>query len=202
MADEVFFCISTRSITCDRRQRLSHFLGSAALSCLSEVVASALLLFGCTFGLRGLLLSVSLERDELTHQVLIDIHDSRVIVEVTAIVFRTEYGYQLLVLAEETVSVLHNLMSTADQVKVVPAEEVLQLWSAEHVTTATLILLPISDLIIGVVPKQVSHKTLVRNVCWLRYTFYLLEAVHMHRNTAVHAHNLLVDKRYKRHVVE
>ena len=93
-------------------------------------------------------------------------------------------------------------MSTADQVKVVPAEEVLQLWSAEHVTTATFILLPVSDLIVGIVPKQVGHETLIRNVRWLRYTLYLLEAVHVHRNTAVHTHNLLVDKRHERHVVE
>jgi len=71
------------------------------------------------FGFGKCFLRVALESDELAHQVLIHIHDGGIVVEVATIVLCTEDGDKLLILAEETVAVLHDLMPSADQVEIV-----------------------------------------------------------------------------------
>jgi len=81
-------------------------------------------------------------------------------------------------------------------------KELLQLRPSEDVATATLVLLPIGHVFIGVIPQQVGHEALVRDISRLGYLLDLIEAAHMHRYTTVHAHNLLVDQRNERHVVE
>ena len=82
---------------------------------VSSSEVSAVLLFG--FG-KGFL-RVTLESDELAHKVLVHIHHGRIVVEVATIVLCTENGNKLLILAEETVAILHDLMPTADQVEIV-----------------------------------------------------------------------------------
>lgn len=105
------------------------------------------------FILGGVLLCVALESYKLAHQVLVHVHHSRVVVEVSAVVLRTENSHQLFVLSKEPVPVLHHLVATANQVQVVPAEELLQLLAPEHVAAAALVLLPIPSVVVGVVPK-------------------------------------------------
>jgi len=77
-----------------------------------------LVLLVFSFVLGGLFLRFSLEGDELAHQVLVDIHYGRVVVEVAAVVFGTENGNELLVLAKEAVAILHHLMASAYQIKI------------------------------------------------------------------------------------
>ena len=65
-----------------------------------------------------ILLRVSLECNEFTHEILVDVHYSCVIVEVATVVLGTEYRNKLLVLAEESIAVFHHLMSTTNQIQV------------------------------------------------------------------------------------
>ena len=81
------------------------------------------LIFGFSFALGSIFLCVSFKRNELAHQILVYIHDGSVVIKVTAIIFSTENGYQLLVFAEETVAVLHYLMASADQIEVMFLKE-------------------------------------------------------------------------------
>ena len=80
------------------------------------------------FGLCKRLLGIALERNELAHEVLVHIHDGRVVVEITAVVLGAEDGDQLLVLTEEAVSIFHDLVATTYQVKVMYLQEILQLF--------------------------------------------------------------------------
>ena len=147
-------------------------------------------------------LGVSFEGDELAHELAVDVHNGGIIVEISAIVLGTENGDKLLVFSEEAITIFHDLVTTADQIEIMLPEELLQLRPTEDVATATFILLPVSYVFIRVIPEQISHQALVRNVRWLWYLFDLIEAAHMHRYTAMHAHNLLVNQRHERHVVE
>ena len=85
-------------------------------------------------------------------------------------------------------------MASANQIKIVLSEELLQLRSAEDVAAATLILFPIGDVLVWVVPEQVCHESFVWDVRWLRDLLDLLEAIHVHADATVHAHDFLVDQ--------
>lgn len=71
-------------------------------------VVGAVLLAGFGEGL----LRISLEGDELAHEILVYVHDCGVVVEVPAVVLCAEDSHQLLALPEEPVAVLHDLMPT------------------------------------------------------------------------------------------
>ena len=159
----------------------------------SEVIATLLRLGSATLLLLRQFLGVSFEGDELAHELAVDVHDCSVIVEVSAIILGTENGDKLLVFSEEAVTIFHDLVATTDQIEVMLPQELLQLRSTEYVAAATFVLLPISHIFIRVIPQQISHQALVRNVRWLWYLLDLIEAAHMHRYTTMHAHNLLVN---------
>lgn len=105
-------------------------------------------------------------------------------------------------LAEESVAVFHYLVAPANQVEVVALEELLELLAAENPATASLVLLPVSDVFIRVVPYQVSHQPRVRDICGLGNLLDLLETMHVLGEAAVHAHDLFINKGHKGHVVE
>ena len=135
---------------------------SEVVTLLGFCAGSALLLLQLLFG-------ITLESNEFAHEFLVDIHHSCIVVEVSAVVLRTEDRYQLLVLAKESIPVLHHLVASANQVQVMFSQELLQLWSTEDIATATLILFPVGDGFVRIVPQQIGHQTLVWNVGWLGY---------------------------------
>jgi len=147
-------------------------------------------------------LGIALKRNKFAHKVLVYTHNGRIVVEVSTVVLGAKDSDQLLVFSEEAVAVLHHLMASADQVKVVFFEELLQLRLAKHVSAASLVLLPVPCILVGVIPEQVRYKATVRHVCWLVDGLNLLEGVHVFRDAAVHAHDFLVDKGHQGHVVE
>ena len=83
-----------------------------------------------------------------------------------------------------------------------PFQKLLELFSAEDIAASSLVLLPVSDVIVGVVPQKVGYDSLVGDIGWLGKTFHLLEAMHVFRNASVHAHDLLIDQGHQGHVVE
>ena len=62
------------------------------------------------------LLGVSFEGHELAHEVLVYIHDSCVVIKVSTVVLGREYGHELFVLSEETVTIFHDLVTSANQI--------------------------------------------------------------------------------------
>jgi hypothetical protein len=88
----------------------------------SEVILFLVLSSSLLFS--QVLFCVSLKRDEFAHEILVNIHYCCVIVEISAVILGAEYGNELLVLAEESISVFHHLMSTANQVKIMPLQEI------------------------------------------------------------------------------
>lgn len=66
--------------------------------------------------LSSLLLGITFKGDEFTHEVLIHIHDSSIVIELSTIVLGAEDCYQLFIFAEEAVTIFHHLVTTANQV--------------------------------------------------------------------------------------
>ena len=56
---------------------------------------------------------------------MVYIHHSSVVVEISTIIFGAENCNQLFVLSEEPIPILHNLMASTNQVKVVFFQELL-----------------------------------------------------------------------------
>lgn len=113
----------------------------------SEVRTILLLSFGKCF------LGITLECDELAHQVLVHVHYCRVVVEITAIVLCAEDRNELLILSEEAVAVLHDLMPATYEVQVVVLQELLQLFVAKDLTATSLVFCPVRHIFIRIVPK-------------------------------------------------
>ena len=152
--------------------------------------------FGCVF------LGVTLKGNKLTHKVLVYIHDSGIIIEVSTIIFGTENSYQLLVLAEESITIFHDLVTSANQIKVVSLQEFFELLPSENKSTASLIFLPVASVFIGVVPQEVGYKPAIWHVGGLGNLLNLVKTVHIFGDSAVHTHDLLVDQGYQWHVVK
>ena len=136
------------------------------------------------------------------HKVLVYIHDRGIVIEVSTVVFGAEYGNKLLILSKEPVAIFHDLMASANQVKVVVFKELFQLLFAEHKPTASLIFFPAMGIFIWVIPEEVGDETTVWYVGGFRNFLYLIEATHIFGDTTVHAHDLFINKGNKWHVVE
>lgn len=97
---------------------------------------------------------------EGAEQTLIHTHHGAGVVELAAVVGRAEEGYELA-LREELVTILDDLVSTADQVHVMFLKE-----PGNHVRSkgerhATVILAPSSDVLIRVGPQEIAKQTTV-----------------------------------------
>ena len=166
----------------------------------SEII---LLLVLCSSLLLGkVLFRVTFECDEFAHEILVDIHYSRVIVKVSTIILGAEYSHELLILAEEAIAIFHHLMSTTNEIKIMLLQELLKLLASKNVPTSSLILFPVAYLLIGIIPKQISDDTTVGDISWLRNLLDLFKAVNLPGDASVHAHYLLVNKGYQWHMIE
>jgi len=93
-------------------------------------------------------------------------------------------------------------MASADQVKVVLLEELLQLLSAKHESAPSLIFFPVTSVFVRVVPEEVRHQSTVWHICGLGDLLDLLKRMHILRDASVHTHDLLVDQGYQGHVIK
>jgi hypothetical protein len=97
---------------------------------------------------------------EGAEQTLIHTHHGTGVVELAAVVGRTEEGNELA-LREEFVTILDDLVGTANQVHVMFLQE-----SGDHVRSkgerhATVILAPPSDVLIGIGPQKIAKQATV-----------------------------------------
>jgi hypothetical protein len=99
-----------------------------------------------------LFLCVSFKCNKLAHKVLVYIHHSSVVVKVTTVILGRKNGNQLLVLSEETISIFHDLMSSANQIEVMLFEEFFKLFPSKNEATASFVLFPVSHVVIWVIP--------------------------------------------------
>lgn len=100
---------------------------------------------------------------ERTQQALIHAHHSSCIVKFPAIVGCTEQRDQLA-LREELVSVLNDLMGTADKVHIVFLQEARYDVRAEGEGDTAVVFAPSSDVFVGIGPQQIAEKTAVGNL--------------------------------------
>lgn len=70
-----------------------------------------------------------------------------------------------MALGEELVTILDNLMGTADQVHVVFLQETRDDIGAKRETDTSVVLAPTSDILVGVGPQQIAEQAAVRNLC-------------------------------------
>ena len=69
-------------------------------------------------------------------------------------------------------------MASADQVKVVLLQELLQLLSAKHESAPSLIFFPVTSVFVRVVPEEVRHQSTVWHICGLGDLLDLLKRMH------------------------
>lgn len=97
---------------------------------------------------------------ERAEQALVDAHHGASIVEFTTIVGCREQRDKLS-LREELVTVLDNLMCTADQVHVMLLQETGNNVRAESKRHTTIILAPAGYVLVGIGPQEIAEETAV-----------------------------------------
>lgn len=93
-------------------------------------------------------------------------------------------------------------MASADEIQVVPLQELLELLSAKDKAATSLIFLPVSGILIWIVPQEVGDEAAIRDIRRFGDLLDLFKTMHVFRDATVHTHDLLVDEGYQRHVVE
>ncbi len=111
----------------------------------------------------ALLLLSRLEDLERAHQRVVHAHHGTRVVELTTVVGRAEDGDQLA-LGEEFVTVLDDLVSAADEVQVMSAQELGHHVLAKGKGHTAVVLSPAHDVLVGVGPQQVAQQTRVGNI--------------------------------------
>ena len=111
----------------------------------------------------ALLLLGGLEDLERAHQRVVHTHHRTRVVELAAVVGRTEDRDQLA-LGEEFVTVLDDLVRAADEVEVVSAQELSHHVLAKGEGHTTVVLSPAHDVFVGVGPQQVAQQTRVGDI--------------------------------------
>jgi len=77
---------------------------------------SEIIVFLLSFG--SILLGIPFECDELTHEVLVYVHNGCIVIKVSTIVLGAENGDKLLILTKESIPIFHYLMSSAYEIKI------------------------------------------------------------------------------------
>lgn len=103
---------------------------------------------------------------ERAEQTFVDAHHSTSVVEFAAVVGGTKQSNELA-LREELVSVLDNLVSTADQIHVVFLKEARNDIRTEGEGNTTIVFAPTGNVLIGIRPQEIAKKTAVRNLVFL-----------------------------------
>jgi hypothetical protein len=116
-----------------------------------------------------------LENLETAHQGIIHAHHCSSIVKLTTVVGRREQSYQLPP-CKEFIPILDNLVSSADQIQIMPIEELGYNILTKGEGNTTIILPPSIDVLIGVTPQQVTQQASVGDVGWPDNTLDLIQA--------------------------
>jgi len=84
----------------------------------------------------------------------------------------------------------------------VSLQKFFKLFSSEDPAATSLVFFPISDILIRIIPQQVSDKARIRHISRLWDHLDLFEAMHVLGEATVHAHDLFINQRHQGHVVE
>jgi hypothetical protein len=129
---------------------------------------------------------------EGAEEALVDAHHGTGIVKLSTIVGSTEQSDQLA-LGEELVSILNDLMGTANEVHVVLLEEPRNDVGSKGERDTTIVLAPSSYILVRVGPKEIAKKTAVGDISRTHHPADLLHRVKVGAETAVHCEDLLVN---------
>ena len=102
----------------------------------------------------------NLERAE---QTLVDAHHCTGVVELSTVVRRGEQRDELP-LREELISILHNLMRTADEIHVVLLQETRHDIRTKREANSAVVFAPSGNILVGVGPQEIAKETAVRNL--------------------------------------
>ena len=81
-------------------------------------------------------------------------------------------------------------------------EKLFKLLSAKDIAASSFIFLPVSDILIRIVPQEVCNKSSIRHICRFSDVFDLVKASHIFGEPSVHAHDFLINQSHKRHVIK
>jgi hypothetical protein len=93
-------------------------------------------------------------------------------------------------------------VSSTNQVKVVSSKEFLKLFTSEDISATSFVLLPVSCIIIWVIPKQVCYKPAVWDIGGFGDLFNLFKTMHIFGDASVHTHDFFVNQCDHGHMVE
>ena len=138
------------------------------------------------------LLKCRLQNLETAHQIGINRHDGTTIIEFIAVVGSRKDGDKLT-LSKELITIFHNLMSTADKIKVVFTEELLNNISTEGEGHTTVGLTPANKTLIRVRPEEIANQTSISNVTGADNLLDLIHDCEFGGEATVAAEDFLVD---------
>jgi hypothetical protein len=141
------------------------------------------------------------ENLERAKKALVDAHHSTSIVKLAAVVGSAEKRNELT-LGKELISILDDLMGTADEVHVVFLQEARHYIRTKGERDTTVVLAPPSDVLIWVGPQEIAEQTAVRDISRSHDTTDLLHRVEIGAETTVHGEDLLVNNGSNRETVE
>jgi len=128
-------------------------------------------------------------------------HHRTGIVELSAIVRCREQRHQLS-FREELVAILHNLMSSTDEVHVVFLQEPGNDVRSKSEGNSSIVLAPAGDVLVRIRPQEITEKTRIRNIRRSHDTSDLLHALEVRTQTSMHSKDFLVDDSGDRQAVE
>jgi len=133
-----------------------------------------------------------LEDLEAAHERVINTHHCSRVVEFSAVIGCREERHELPP-SEELVAVLDDLVSSADEIKVVLVEELSDDVLAEGEGYSTIVLSPSVNVFVRVRPKKITQQSGVRDVGGSDNALNLIKTCEFGTESAVRAEDLLVD---------
>ena len=127
-----------------------------------------------------------------THERLVNTHHGTRIIELSAIVGGRKESHKLSP-SKELVSILYNLVSTANQIQIVLVQELSNNILPKGERDTPVVLTPSVDFLIGVRPEEVTQEASIRYVCGPDDTLHLVEASEFRAETTVHAEDFFID---------
>ena len=111
-----------------------------------------------------MLLLGRLENLERAEQALVDTHHGTGIVKLATVIGSTKEGDELA-LGKEFVSVLDDLVGSADEIHVVLLQEARHDIGAKRKRHTTIVFAPAGNVLVRIGPEEIAEETAVGNLC-------------------------------------
>ena len=130
---------------------------------------------------------------ERADQILVNSHNGGSVVKLPAVVRSREDSHKLP-FAEELVSILYNLVSSADEIQIMLFQKVYQHLLPEHVAYSPVRLSPSLRFFVRICPQEVAKQSCVWNISGSNNFVYLLQIGQIWRQSSMHAKYSLIDE--------